>query len=333
MASMTSAPAPAPQVPRRVRPPPRERRRVRTAVLAILLVAATGFVATHPRQTWSYLTHWNGPPEQTWPAGPLAGDPLLRLAAIGDVGDGGDDVYVTAAAMYEQDALRPYDVVYLLGDNVYPYGDPDQLDRRVLRPLRSLIDQGVELRAILGNHDIMLGRGDEQLERLGMPARWHAVERNGVLLVGLYSEEADDPDQLAWLEQALSASDATWKILFVHRPPYSAGYQGSDTGVRTHIVPVLQRHGVQLVVSGHDHDYQRSVPLDGTVYIVSGAGADTRRTGTHDFTAYAAAVNHFVDIAVYEDRIDLRAIEHLGSVFDEVAIGLDGTVTARIRDQ
>lgn len=292
-----------------------------------MVALAAAVVIAWPHQTWAYLTHWRGAPASLWPTEPLPAEPALRLAAVGDVGDGGDDIYVTAASMYEQGLLHPYDVVYLLGDNVYPWGDPDQLPRRVLRPLRPLLDRGAELRAVLGNHDVLRGRGDEQLAALGMPGRWHAVERGGVLLVGLYGEDPANTDQLAWLEETLAGSNAVWRIVFVHRPPYSAGYQGSDPGVREPLVPLLRRHGVQLVLSGHDHDYQRSLPLQGTTYVVSGAGADTRRTGKADFTAYSAAVNHFVDVAVYDDHLVLRAIEHFGRTFDGVHIRPDGSVS------
>lgn len=289
-------------------------------------VAIAAIVVYH-RQIWSYATHWRGGPVETWPAAPLAEAPMLRIAAVGDVGDGGADFHETAAEMYLAGRDHAFDVVLLLGDNIYPKGDPADLQARVIDPLQPLLDAGAELRAIIGNHDVMVdGYGDEQLLRLGMPGRWHAVERHGVLLVGLDSEH-DDPEQLRWLEETLATSRATWKIVALHRPPYSAGYQGSDLAIRERWTPILQRHGVQLVLSGHDHDYQRSRPIEGTTYVVSGAGSSTRRTGTEDFTAVAFAVQHFVDIAVYPERLLLRAIAGDGRVFDEVSIDPTGAVT------
>ena len=90
--------------------------------------------------------------------------------------------------------------------------------------------------------------------------------------------------------------------------------------MRDLLAPILEEHGVQLVLSGHDHDYQRSVPIDGVTYVVSGAGAGTRRTGEDDFTAVAYSWHNFVEIAVTGDQLVLRAIGQDGSVFDEVAL-------------
>jgi hypothetical protein len=73
---------------------------------------------------------------------------------------------------------------------------------------------------------------------------------------------------------------------------------------------------VQLVLSGHDHDYQRSVPIDGVTYVVSGGGAGTRRTGSDDFTAVSWSWHHFLDICVFDDRLELRAINQDGRVGD-----------------
>ncbi len=106
----------------------------------------------------------------------------------------------------------------------------------------------------------------------------------------------------------------------MHQPPYSAGYQGSDRAVREAFSPIFERHGVQLVLSGHDHDYQRSVPIGGVTYVVSGAGAGSPRTGTEVYTAYSAAVLSYVDVGVYPDRLLLRAIDHELMVFDEFSI-------------
>jgi hypothetical protein len=74
------------------------------------------------------------------------------------------------------------------------------------------------------------------------------------------------------------------------------------------------------VLSGHDHDYQRSKPIDGVTYVVSGGGAGTRRTGSDDFTATSFSWHHFLDIGVFRDRLVLRAIGQNGRVADEVVL-------------
>jgi hypothetical protein len=110
--------------------------------------------------------------------------------------------------------------------------------------------------------------------------------------------------------------------VLLHHPPYSAGYQGSSQEAREAFVPLFERYGVQLVVSGHDHDYQRSVPLHGVTYVVSGAAAGTRRTGEEDFTAVSFSWHHVVELGVYPDHVVVRALNQDRRVADEATIDL-----------
>lgn len=291
--------------------PGRTRRALRWSALAIGLVVLVGAVALglqYRRQIVSYLTHWKGSPTSTEPyvAYPRDEQPELRIAVAGDIGDSGDRLDSTAAAMARVDPDDPFDVLLLLGDNVYPAGDPAELENTVFRPFSGVLESGAELLAILGNHDA--DHGDEQMEALGMPGRWWAVERADTLIVGLDSNRVDDPDQRDFLEQTLARSDATWKIVAVHHPPYSAGYQGSSLAVRDAFGPLFERYGVQLVLSGHDHDYQRSVEIDGVTYIVTGAASGTRRTGEEDFTAESFSWHSYVIVDVFRDRIVGRVL-------------------------
>lgn len=299
------------------------RERIRFVALFLasaVVVAAVAVFVVYRRQVVSYLTHWRGGPGTTWVYERFADQPVVHLAAAGDSGDSGRRLDGTAATIAAIGSDHPYDALLLLGDLVYPSGDPDQLDATVFRPFGAVLDQGSDLLAILGNHDIKDGRDDEMLQMLGMPGRWWSRTYGPVLVVGLDSTRPEDPEQLAFLEETLSSSDATWKIVAMHHAPYSAGYQGSNTAVRAAFEPVLVRHGVQLVLSGHDHDYQRSIEIDGVTYLVSGAASGTRRTGTESFTAVSYSFLHFVDIAVWNDRLVVRAVGADGRVADEATI-------------
>jgi 3',5'-cyclic AMP phosphodiesterase CpdA len=291
-----------------------------TAVGIVVVVSLGAVFATYQRQIWSYLTHTKGGPSETWPYEPRDPAPVLHLAAAGDIGDSGVPLDRTAAAMAAIAAGEPYDVLWLLGDNVYPSGDPSRLGATVFTPFADVLDAGTDLLAILGNHDVAGGRGDEQLAALGMESRWWQRRYGDVLLVGLDSNDTRNDEQRSWLERTLRDTDARWKIVGLHHPPYSSGYQGSTRAARDAFAPVFERYGVQLVLSGHDHDYQRSVPIGGVTYIVTGAGSDTRGTGESDFTAAAWSTHHFTDIAVFPDRIELRAVDQEQRVFDEVTL-------------
>ncbi len=285
------------------------------AAALVLVVLVVGF----RRQTWSYLTHVKGPPARTWDWEPHRPPPPVHLAVAGDTGDSGRSLDATAAAVGAIAATEPYDALLLLGDNVYPSGDVGRLGATVFRPFAPVLGPGTALYAVLGNHDVARSDGSAQMRALGMPGRWWSQQVGNVLLVGLDSNDLT-PQQLRWLDRTLAGSTATWKVVALHHPPYSAGYQGSQLQVRRDVVPVLERHGVQLVLSGHDHDYQRSVPLDGVTYVVTGAGSGTRRTGTDWFTAVSFSWRSFVDLAAYPDRMVVRAVGGDDQVADQVVL-------------
>jgi 3',5'-cyclic AMP phosphodiesterase CpdA len=299
------------------------RKAVRTVVIAllvVLLVVGGWYGWTYRRQIYRYATRWKGAPSSTVAYVPFDPPPAVHLAVAGDIGDSGSRLDATAAAMDGIEDFDEYDALLLLGDNVYPAGDPAELENTVRQPFAGVLDGPTELWAILGNHDVKDGNGPPQMEALGMPGRWWSTTIGDVLLVGLDSNEADDPEQLAFAERVLATADEPWKIVLIHHPPYSAGYQGSNMEVREIWTPIFERYGVQLVLSGHDHDYQRNVEMDGVTYVVTGGAAGTRRTAEEDFTEVSFSWHHFVDVAVFDDRLVLRAVNQDQRVADEVTI-------------
>jgi 3',5'-cyclic AMP phosphodiesterase CpdA len=289
-----------------------------TAVVALL--AGGLFAMPYRRQVVSYLTHWKGSPKGTEPYAPYPAKPELHVGVAGDVGDRGSRITATGAAMSRVGDLAPYDVLLLLGDNVYPAGDPARLSGTVFRPFAGVLGSGAQLLAILGNHDEKQRHADAQMRALGMPGRWWARRFGDVLVVGLDSNEPDNPAQRAFLDRTLRDTTAKWRIVALHHPPYSAGYQGSSRHVRDVFAPVFEKYHVQLVLSGHEHDYQRSNPINGVTYVVSGGAAGTRRTGADDFTAVSFSWHHFVDIAEFADRLVLRCVNQDLRVADEAIL-------------
>jgi 3',5'-cyclic AMP phosphodiesterase CpdA len=300
----------------------RPKRRVRTrwviaCVLAVVLLIATVFGVQYRRQVWSYLTHWKGSPTHTVAYRPYTPPPELHVGVAGDIGDSGDRLDATGRAMAELGRSDPFDVLLLLGDNVYPSGDPKQLPETVWRPFAEVL-RSADLLAIVGNHDAP--HSEAQMEALGMPGRWWSRQIGDTLIVGLDTNEPDNAKQRAFLERTLASSDARWKIVALHHPPYSAGYQGSSQDARAIFSPIFEKYDVDLVLSGHDHDYQRSKKIRGVTYVVSGAAAGTRRTGTADFTAASFSWHHFVDLAIFPDRLVGRAVNQDRRVADSFVL-------------
>ena len=137
--------------------------------------------------------------------------------------------------------------------------------------------------------------------------------------------------QHAWMESELAASSADWKVLYFHHPPYAAGGYGSDLGVRAAIGPTLDAYGVDVVFSGHNHNYERSIPVrngeadpDGTVFVVTGGGGKRLYdTGTGWFTAYTESVHHFVRVTIDGPRLSMEARASDGRVIDAVTLATD----------
>jgi len=248
--------------------------------------------------------------------------PAVRVAVAGDPGTGDAEQQATARQMARQGRGDPYDALLLLGDLVYEDGDAELTDERVTEPFSPLTDAGAELMPALGNHDYESGEQDDIMAELGRPQPWYVDRVGTVRVVVLDSNQVENVEQDRWLRETLAARQPprVWTVVAMHHPPYSAGYHGSDLAVRRAWSPVFAEYDVPLVLAGHEHDYQRTHPLDGVTYVVSGAAAKLRKSGSDDFTAVSATKRHFLDLLFYGDRIVGRAIDQSGRLVDSFTI-------------
>ena len=249
---------------------------------------------------------------------------VTRIAAAGDTGTGDEAQLATVQQMVEQTRDgRPYEALVLLGDPVYEEGEAELVDEVVTDPFEPLVEDGTELVPVLGNHDYESDEQEQILSELGRDRSWYVERIGSVRVVALDSERIDDAEQLQWLEDTLAEPQppGTWTIAAMHRPAYSAGEHGSDESVQEHWVPLFEEYDVPLVLAGHDHDYQRSKPIDDVVYVVSGGAAKLRPTGEEDFTAVSTSTLHYLDLHFYERHIVGKAIDQSGEVIDAFAIG------------
>jgi len=177
---------------------------------------------------------------------------------------------------------------------------------------------------VLGNHDVEAGRRDQMhYTHFNMNgANYYSIGRGNGLVDFFMLDSTDlDNEQTTWFENQLTQSKALWKVVVFHHPLYSSGKKhGSDLKLRARIEPLLKKHRVQVVFSGHDHFYERMKPQDGIQYFVSGGAGKVRRGDIRQNSEISAASydddNHFMLIEVDEKEINFKAIAKNGSVID-----------------
>ena len=234
---------------------------------------------------------------------------------------GGRNQFRVAEEMVVTYWRRPFGFILTTGDNVY-FGDVvDRAEAVIDRPYRPLFDAGVAFRPTVGNHD--LGDPDEleeTLAALGMPDRYYAFSSGPVDFFALDSNRMDG-EQLAWFLEQLSCSKKLWQVVYMHHPLYSSGKHGSDMDLREILEPVLVAGGADLVLSGHDHNYERTTPQRGIVHVVTGGGGRAlRHVGSSSFTAVSDSEFHFVLADVSRNEMRLSAIKVDGEVIDSFSI-------------
>jgi hypothetical protein len=259
---------------------------------------------------------------KTAPALAAAASPV-RFAAFGDSGSGSRD----QLALRDQLSTVPFDFIVHTGDLAYGGGTGAQLERSVFRVYAPLL-RSFPFYPVLGNHDYETEDGLPFLRAFLLPEngddeRYYSFDWGGVHFVGLDTEQIGSR-QAGWLDADLKQNHLPWTVVFGHKPPFSSGEHGSSDEFRAHFVPVLERYTVTLVLSGHDHDYERSKPMNGVTYVVTGGGGvGTRPVGTSSFTAFSEAVIHFVFVEVTEEQLMLHAIDGTGREFDQLLIERD----------
>jgi predicted phosphodiesterase len=243
----------------------------------------------------------------------------VRFLAFGDSGSDNSDQHALQTQMHE----FPYDLMIHTGDLAYDDGTLGQYESTVFGVYADLF-RSIPFFPAAGNHDYNTASGAAFRSVFSLPGdsgeKWYSYDWGRVHFVAL-DTEADYAEQAAWLDRDLAATTQPWKIVYMHRPPYSSGDHGSDTSLRAKLAPVLEKHRVQLVLAGHDHNYERTTPQNGIAYVVTGGGGrGTRSVGKSSFTAFAAEVIHFVYVEVALDQLVLHAIDATGAEFDSMVV-------------
>lgn len=300
---------------------------------ATLLAGGTLRAALLERLRWGEDFFPGSPPEMSLvPHAWTTTDETIAFAVLGDNGSGGRNQMDVARQMARTYRETPYGLVLLAGDISYYGSIDDRWEDVFVEPYRPLIEAGVQWELAIGNHELSEKKSADaaaeiqaQLRRFGKPGTYYSVVHGPMEVFVLDSSiplatGVGGPEQVAWLERALTASSAPWKVGLLHQPAYSSGQHGSHEQVRDAVQPLFARHGVDVAFTGHDHHYERTTPQDGVVWIVSGAGSKLTRVDGADFTAHAESTLQFMLGEIDGDVMDLRAITTDGTVIDRVTL-------------
>ncbi|HVK78730.1 MAG TPA: metallophosphoesterase [Kofleriaceae bacterium] len=241
----------------------------------------------------------------------------IRFLAFGDSGWGETD----QLSLYDQMLTVPYDLIVHVGDLAYPSGTIDQIEDTVFAIYAPLF-RHLPFFPVAGNHEYKTDDAKPFRAVFALPnnERWYSFDWGPVHFVALDTEQ-DYGKQAAWLDADLAATRLPWKVVYMHKPLYSSGDHGSDGSARKAFEPLFEKHGVQLVLAGHDHHYERVEPQRGVAYFVTGGGGrGTRPTGSSSFTALSQPVIHFLQIEIAGDQLTVHAIDGAGNEFDSLVV-------------
>lgn len=323
-------------------------------------------------------------PAQTFLTAPTIGSSTpTRIWVLGDSGTANSEATAVRDAYYSFAGSSTTNLWLMLGDNAYENGTDPEYQQAVFNMYPTMLRASV-LWPTIGNHDTAQATTvTPALPYFNIFTLPTAAEAGGVAsgtekyysfdyanihfvcLDSMTSNRSSTGPMLTWLRNDLESTTQPWTIAFWHHPPYSKGSHDSDydtelAEMRQNAVPILEEYGVDLVLGGHSHSYERSFLIDSHYGIAStfisamkkdggsgrpeGTGAyhkDTLGPAPHEGAVYAVAgssgqtaggaLNHpamFISLNnlgsmvldVNGSRLDVKFLRENGLVSDSFSI-------------
>jgi hypothetical protein len=307
-----------------------------------------------------------------------------RIWAIGDFGNGSCQQRWVRDAYYADSIGKRTNFIMTLGDNAYPEGSDDEYQTKVFEVYPTLF-RNTEICSIFGNHDTeYTGGKPPYFEIFNLPTHgelggfpsgdmgYFSYDYGNIHFIALsegpegvpttktYLNQATS-DMVTWLKQDLAGDQRDWTIAYWHQPPYSKGTHDSDIeddmmAFHQFVNPVLEQGGVDLVVCGHSHSYERSyllnghygdsktltkamvldhgdgredgngayhkpagrLPRQGTVYVVAGSAGGAGEGGSLSHPAHFLSMNvsGSLVLELNQNRLDAKMLDFAGRVED-----------------
>jgi len=330
----------------------------------------------------SYFFETNPMPGATTPS---------RIWVIGDAGTANADQAAVYNAYKDYTGAKYTDLWLMLGDNAYSNGTDAQYQAAVFNMYADMLKQ-TPLYATLGNHDglsadsatesgpyyniFTLPRAGEAGGISSGTEAYYSFDYGNIHFVSLDSYGSDrsaNGAMMQWLVTDLQNNSKEWLIAFWHHPPYSKGSHNSDSEIelsnmREIFLPVLESYGVDMVLTGHSHSYERSklinghyglsstfsntnvidagdgridgggvyvkqplVANGGTVYAVAGSSGQTSG-GTLNHPAMYVSLNELGSMILdIEDKtLDVKFIDSNGYIRDYFTLVKDSNFTSTV---
>jgi acid phosphatase type 7 len=277
---------------------------------------------------------------ETFSAAPPSTDGDFTFLAFGDSGTLSQGQLDVAARMATE---RP-DFVIHTGDVIYPYGAlgnaVGEYNDRFFEPYESFLGR-TTIFPVIGNHDLIALLGQPFKEAFHLPdngsaigrelyfsfeygdAKFIALETTALFLVPL-------GEHARWLQQEIAGNQRKWLIVYMHVPLYSCGSHGDNRILQQVLEPQFENGKVDLVIAGHDHDYERTKPIKqfnqdptypGLVHILTGGGgASTRGMSPNSRTEVGVSAHHYMRFTAHGDTLSGEAIDANGQSIDSFTI-------------
>jgi len=244
------------------------------------------------------------PPPAASPAPVVALSGASVMIGVGDIASCSSRLSIGTALLVDSvlraDSIAKVDnAVFTLGDNVYTSGTTAQFDECFTPtwgdPKKRIIKN---LHPTPGNHEYYTPDADPYYKYFGPSAgvvgkgyysydvgAWHVIVVNSEIIVNPSFPDAARREQMDWVDKDLKAHKKLCTIAYWHHPRFSSGWHGSDRKLAP-IWRLLYDNDVDLVLGGHDHDYERFRPVTpdgvpdstrGITQIVAGTGGEELR--------------------------------------------------------
>ena len=255
----------------------------------------------------------------------------VKFAVIGDAGTGSSSQRAVGKELATWRSRFPFTFVVMVGDNLYGGERESDFQKKFVIPYKPLLDSKVKFYAALGNHDDAAIQRNYPLFNMNGERFYSFKPKDGVRFFALDSNYVDKT-QLEWLDKQLAGSGSEWKIMFFHHPLYSSGEtHGSAELQRGLLEPVFVKHGVNLVLTGHEHFYERIKPQKGIQYFIIGNSAKLRKgdLSKSELTLYGNDREYaFMLMEIAGDELFFQTINEKGQTIDAGSVRRVGKVEA-----